>query len=200
MRQINVKLDSDQRKLRDQMEIVAYRFLHAETYFRKSTGRTETFWVFSQNCYGEVACLLWCHLFNSYDNDPVHYKNLFGGDRLKILSPGFTYDSVKARLLKAASMDDASYIAYREQVKAFRDKFVAHREFLLKTIIFPDLKPASAMIQELRRVLEETVREELILNPSDHELQTRLLSYDDNQNQSVIFGCECNADDALPRT
>jgi hypothetical protein len=183
-------LDSAQHLLRDQMETVSLRFLHAETYFRVTTGDESTFWTFSQNCFGEVACLLWCHLFNSWNNDPVHHKKLFGDDNLVTLSPSFSTAAVRQRLLRAASLDEIGYDKYRTAVTDFRNEFVAHRDYQRVTITFPDLKIASAMIQELRLVLEETVRAEYHLCPDDSKLCELIEYYDAHKNADVISKCE----------
>jgi hypothetical protein len=195
-----MRLDSADRLLREQVEVVSFRFLYAEAYFRAATGHNETFWKFSQNCYGEVAILLWCHLFNSYNKDPVHYKNLFGGDKLVPLSKLFATSAVRARLLTAASLDEVSYADYREAVKVFRDKYVAHREYLQGAVTFPDLKIAASMIRELRVILEETVVEELRVNPGDPELEELAVYYEDHQNDALVLRCNRDAEHAIAKS
>ena len=190
-------LNAAQRLLRDQMEVVAYRFLHAETYFHKTTAREEVFWRFTQNCYGEVACLLWCHLFNNRDNDPVHYTKLFGNDQLLGLSSRFSTQAVREHLMGAANLNEATYSVYRDQVKAFRDQYVAHRDYQRGSVIFPDLRPASAMVQALRKLLEESVHAELRGNPGDAELEELVIYYEDHQNKVVLSGCEYDAEKIL---
>lgn len=188
-----MRFSDQQRVLRDQIEVVCYRFLHAESFFRIVTGRDQTYWVFSQNCFGETACLLWCHLFNSRNNDPVHYWKLFGENQLAPLSETFRYEAVKQRLLSAAGFDNESYAIYRQQVVDFRNKYVSHREYEVGSIIFPDLKRAASMVLELRVLLEETVRAELNQNPEDVKLIELVEFYDSHGNDFLLQKCSDDA-------
>lgn len=188
-----MRLSDQQRALREQIEVVSYRFLHAESFFRIITGRDQTYWVFSQNCFGETACLLWCHLFNSRNNDPVHYWKLFGEDRLEPLSAAFGYKAVKKRLLAAAGFDYGSYDVYRQQVIDFRNKYVSHREYEKGSITFPDLKRAASMVLELRVLLEETVQVEHDQNPEDGELIELMEYYHSHGNDFLLQKCSDDA-------
>jgi hypothetical protein len=179
------------------MEIVSYRCLYAETYYRAVSGQKETYWVFSQNCFGETACLLWCHLFNSRNNDPVHYWRLFGNDQLVPLSTDFGYEIVRARLRTAAGLDEAGYETFRNQVVAFRNQYISHREYELGSITFPDLRRVAAMCSELRVILQRTVLAELEADRESAELNELLVHYEASENSEVIAKAEGHAKAAL---
>ncbi len=128
-----MRLTEEQRELRWQIEVVCYRCLHAVEYFDGVTEMgNNKFWMFTQNCYGEIACLLWCHIFNSRSNDPIHYWNLFGEDRLSGLGSGFLLPSVQQRLWSVAELDAGSYEQFRKEVVDFRNSYVSHREYGLR--------------------------------------------------------------------
>lgn len=118
------------------MENLAQRCVFAVEFFNAVTNKESEFWAFTQNCYGEMACLLWCHLFNKYEDD-LHYKNLFGNDALIDLGKAFSYDKVRSRLLKSVSLSSKDYTAFRKEVVHFRNKFVAHKDVSDKHVVFP---------------------------------------------------------------
>ncbi len=154
-------LSETQRELRWQMEIVAYTGIHAIKYFNGVTGNGNEFWKFTQNCYGERACHLWCQLFNSYYKDPTHYKNLFGEKELENLGSSFNYSNVKKRIIKSTGLNEKEYMVFRESLINFRNKYSAHREFENDNILFPNLDIALLMFYELRDIIFETVKSEL---------------------------------------
>ena len=184
-----MKLSETHRDLRWQIEVVAYRCLHAVEYFQGVIGHGTDFWKFSNNCLGETACLLWCHLFNSRKKDPVHYWKLFGNNQLVTLSQDFQYHNVQHRLWSAAKLDEKAYENFRTQVVDFRNKYISHREYEIDTIIFPDVEKIAAMCLELRVLLEETVRTELGLNSGDSDLEQLGDYYKAHQNAAIVAKC-----------
>ena len=183
-------LTESQRELREQMEIVAYRCLHAIVYFDGVTGKDGDFWRFTQNCYGEIACLNWCHLFNSRNNDPVHYWKLFGEDRLADLGEKYSYDEVKARFLNCAGLNEKECKDFRISVVDFRNKFTSHREYKGGPITFPRLEIARLMCLEMRNLLEDTVKSELLNAPHDLDLEEFLNHFKKQSNNSLLKKCE----------
>lgn len=179
-------LNDEQRNLRWQLEVVSYRGLHAIEFFHAVTGRGDNFWKFTQNCYGEAACLNWCHIFNNWNNDSTHYRNLFGDGKLSDLDSSFAFDSVQQRLWKVAHLDKSTYPLFRQKVIDLRNKYIAHRDYEIGTINFPDTNIIRAMFLEMRLILEETVIQELAKNPNDKDLKGLLAYYSDHQNSSVI--------------
>lgn len=192
-----MRLSETQRDLRRQMEVVAYRCLHAVEYFQGVTGHGADFWKFSQNCFGETACLLWCHLFNSRNKDPVHYWKLFGNDQLSVLSSDFLYREVQRRLRSTANLDKDAYENFRAQVIDFRNKYISHREYEIGTIIFPDIQKIAAMRIELRVLLEETVRTEQQFNSGDSDLEQLGEYYAAHQNTAIVAKFRKEAADAV---
>lgn len=186
-------LTAEQNHLRWQIEEVSFRCLHAIEYFDGVTGfdpGNGDYWRFSQNCFGETACLNWCHIFNSDKNDPVHYRNLFGDDQLMPLGEHFSYENTKQRLIKSADLNETSYLVFREEMIDFRNKFAAHREFTIGSIRFPQLDHARAMCLEMREILKETVEAELLLDPKNMDLKYIKKHFLSQSNQWLLKKCK----------
>jgi hypothetical protein len=142
--------------------------------------------MFTQNCYGEIACLLWCHIFNSRNKDPIHYWTLFGEDRLSGLGPTFLFTSVQQRLWSVAELDASNYEQFRDEVVTFRNGYVAHRDYERGSVTFPRLDKVRAMCLEMRLILEKTVHAELQVNRKDSDLKHLMQYYSEHQNDLVI--------------
>ncbi len=185
-----MRLTEEQRDLRWQIEVVCYRCLHAIEYLKSVSRRgDDDFWKFTENCYAEVACLLWCHVFNSRNKDPVHYWKLFGEGRLSGLGVPFVYATVQQRLWSAAKLDKGSYEQFRKGVVDFRNCYVSHREYTCESVAFPCLDKVKAMCLEMRNLLEETVQAETAANPDDPDLKELLEYYAHHQNEADFRKC-----------
>lgn len=182
-------LTDSQRELRWQMEIVSFRCLHSIAYFDASTGKDCDFWQFTQNCYGEIACLNWCHLFNSRKKDPVHYWNLFGEDQLINLGEQYSYENIKHRLLSVARLNEDEYVLFRKEVVDFRNMHTSHREYDSNHIIFPRLDIARLMCLEMRVILQDTAVSELVISPNDIDLHDLKRYYDEKNNNWLLKKC-----------
>lgn len=185
-------LSKELNDLRWQMDEVTFRCIHAVEYFNGITGidaKPSDYWRFSQNCFGEAACLLWCHFFNSENNDPVHYRKLFGDEELKKLGAEFTHERVKARLCNAAKISEQQYVEFRTDAINFRNQYVAHREFTINTIKFPRIDIARDMCLELRLVLRDTVDAELKQTPDCPELLGLRNHFSEQSNDWLLKKC-----------
>lgn len=182
-------MDKHKIELIYRMEVVAQRCVLAVEYFNAVTNKDSEFWAFTQNCYGEMACLLWCHLFKSYKDD-LHYKNLFGNDALVFIGKAFSYDEVKARLLKSVSLTEKEYSAFRKEVIDFRDKFVAHKEANNKALIFPQIDITKDMCLELRNIFTDLYNTAMKKAPKNTEIQKCVTFYKWYPNDWLIKKCK----------
>lgn len=152
------------------MEGVACRCVYAVQYFEAVSKLDNEFWAFTQNCFGEMACLYWCHLFNSWDDD-LHYTKVFGRDALQNLSEEFSCRSVKERICKAAGLDNSGYDSFRTSVVNIRDKYIAHKDETATTLNFPDINLVGLMCLEFREVLAECFCAAAIVDPHNSDYQ-----------------------------
>lgn len=182
-------LSDEQRELRGQIEWVAFMGIRAVRYFDGVTAKGGEFWMFTQNCYGERAAHLWCHLFNSYNKDPTHYTKLFGGDSLGPLGNQFNSASVKARLIAASGLREESYREFRKTVVDFRNQYSAHRDFEGGSVTFPNLGRALSMFEEVRVLLEETVIAESE-KCEDQEITDLAAYYRNHSNSDLENKCQ----------
>ncbi|MGH8399659.1 MAG: hypothetical protein ACRESU_01030, partial [Gammaproteobacteria bacterium] len=137
-------------------EVVAFRCIMAIEFFEAVTGKEKghEFWSFSQNCLGEVACLLWCHVFNTY-SDELHYKNIFDETGASAFGNKFTYSNVQTRLRACINLSEEEYEEFRREVVTVRDKYIAHKETTPAPLKFPRIFLMKAMCLELRDVFAE---------------------------------------------
>jgi hypothetical protein len=75
-----------------------------------------SFWIYMYNNAIDLAVLDWFHLFD-YHNDDLHWKRIIHG-----------VDAFRNRLLKAVQMTEDEWKKYRNSIKDYRDKDVAHVE------------------------------------------------------------------------
>lgn len=85
--------------------------------------------IYINNNFIDMAVLEWCHCFNSY-NDPIHYR--------KVTSEP---EKFKSGMLEKLGLNEEEWAEYRESVKNYRDKGVAHLEPVPR-IDIPDLNLA----------------------------------------------------------
>ena len=182
-------MHKDKIELIYKMEAVSQRCVFAVEYFNAITDKGSEFWAFTQNCYGEMACLLWCHLFKSY-KDGLHYKNLFGNDALINIGKAFSYDEVRARLLQSISLTEKEYSAFRKEVIDFRDKFVAHKEASNKGLIFPQIDITKDMCLELRNIFTDLYNAAMKKAPQNTEIQNWVTFYKWYSNDWLIKKCK----------
>jgi len=180
-------LTTEQRELRWQLEMVAFMGIHAIEYFNGVTGKGTEFWMFTQNCYGERSCHLWCQLFNSYNKEPTHYYKLFGNDLLVGLGDSFSYENVKYNVIKSTALDEKEFVLFRKSVIDFRNKYAAHREYETEAIEFPELNVALEMFHKLRDILSETVIAED--NNDDEDLNDLHKYYRENSRIDLTRKC-----------
>jgi len=83
---------------------------------RNSGGFNLHFWTTVFNNSIDVAILDWFHLFG-YHNDDLHWKQI-----VKDIS------TFRSELLATVGLDEQGWILYREKIKTYRDKDVAHIE------------------------------------------------------------------------
>lgn len=137
-------------------EVIAVRCVMAVEFFDAVTefDSDSEFWPFSQNCFGEMACLYWCHIFKSY-SDEFHYKNLFDDASVSVLGSKFRYDNVRDRLQACINLTKEEYDVFRAEVVAVRNKYIAHKESTPTPLTFPRIDLVKTMFLELRDVFAE---------------------------------------------
>lgn len=79
-------------------------------------GCGKNFWIYMFNNAINLAVLDWFHLFG-YHNDDLHWKQVVPD-----------INSFRQSLLKYMNMTEGEWKAYRETIKDYRDKDVAHIE------------------------------------------------------------------------
>ncbi|MBL4623061.1 MAG: hypothetical protein JKY89_11765 [Immundisolibacteraceae bacterium] len=168
-------LSDSQRSLRWQIEQVAFMGIHATRYWDGVSDQSGEFWMFTRNCYGQRAIFLWCQLFNGELDDPSHYLQLFGDDRLSDLGRQFSTARVLSRLEIASNLNASGLNEFRFEISGFRNDYSAQREYHKSGLRFPELGPALGMFQEMRVLLEETVVAEA--RSGSEQYITELLQY-----------------------
>lgn len=112
------------------------------------------FWRVLHGNLLDVAVLEWCKLFGSDDEEHqlVHWKNVFADEA-----------RFRADLFAHLGLEQEEWLAYWQQMKAYRDQHVAHLDFNRRDVThFPNLESAlsstvyyySQLIQELRALGE----------------------------------------------
>ena len=86
----------------------------------------QNFWILINNNSINMAVLDWCHLFGSH-SDELHWK--------KVVS---NISEFRKNLYKHLETNETTWIVYRDNLKGYRDKNVAHIEILPLTNI-PDM-------------------------------------------------------------
>jgi len=74
------------------------------------------FWIYVYNNSIDLAVLDWFHLFG-YHNDDLHWKQIVTD-----------VDSFRQKLFNNVNMNEDEWKSYREEIKNYRDKDVAHIE------------------------------------------------------------------------
>jgi len=81
-------------------------------------------WFWNDTCNAHLlqATIYWCMVFGSHGTNQTHLRNL-AIDEVDELQKSF-----RAHLLAALRIDEATWKSYWEDMRAFRDKYAAHRE------------------------------------------------------------------------
>lgn len=155
--------------------------IHAVYLFDSATGKGEKMWVFTQNCFGNIAAIQWCHIFNNY-KDHTHFKQLFGRSDLPPTKGDFSLDTVRTRIWDAGGFTKSTFSVFREEMKTFRDKWAAHRDATVKDVVFPNIDNAMSTCFEMRNILREFVSDILTgsLNRKDLNLKYLLEKYNNS--------------------
>ncbi|MEW6660446.1 MAG: hypothetical protein AB1424_17510 [Thermodesulfobacteriota bacterium] len=91
-------------------------------YLHKEFNIQSEFWVHTMDAHLRDACIHWCMVFGSDKSNPTHWKNLFDSETKK------EEDSFRQALFKEVGFDKQTWNEYWNNMKNFRDKYVAHRE------------------------------------------------------------------------
>ena len=110
--------------------------IRAVYLFNSATGKGGEMWAFTQNCFGNIAAIEWCHIFNNY-KDHTHFTQLFGRSDLPPTKGDFSLDAVRTRIWTAGGFTENTFSVFREEMRTFRDRWVAHRDATVKDIVFP---------------------------------------------------------------
>lgn len=101
------------------------------------------FWIYVFNNSIDLAVLDWFHLFG-YHNDDLHWKQIVAD-----------VDSFRQKLFNHVHMTEDQWNSYREEIKTYRDKDVAHIEVRPKSQV-PEMSIAlKAATYYYEYVLEE---------------------------------------------
>lgn len=126
-------------------------FIRELSYHRAMMPYTDNFrtniWIYTFNNFIDMAVLNWCHLFGN-SNDDLHW--------LKIIEDT---DSFRDSLLQAVGVNFEDWKIYRNTIKDYRNKDVAHIEVLPKGKV-PEMDKAiiatsfyySKVLEELRSI------------------------------------------------
>ncbi len=103
----------------------------------------QNFWIYMHNNAIDLAVLDWFHLFG-YHNDDLHWK--------KVVQD---VDAFRQGLFQSVGMNEQEWIAYRESIKDYRDKDIAHIEVQPVSYV-PDMTDAlQAVVYYYIYVLKE---------------------------------------------
>ncbi len=166
--------------------------MRATLYCHAVTDKPDDLWGFSQNCFGEIAVLQWCHVFNSY-SDCTHFTKLFDDPTISALGDPFTSDAVRSRLYSAGGFQGGDdYAQFRQSMVAFRNTCAAHWDYN-EVATFPDLDKALAVAVEMRNGLKVLVEKtpESDRSAKHRTLADLLTSYDGTQ-QLKFFNLEAD--------
>lgn len=106
----------------------------------------QNYWIIIYNNFLDVAVLEWCKVFGSRNNATHWSKNVID------------QDAFREGLLARLQITQQEWEEYWEQIKGYRDKYVAHHEFSPKISQYPDFNYAlvscyfyyEILIKELR--------------------------------------------------
>ncbi|RLG30477.1 hypothetical protein DRN97_10510 [Methanosarcinales archaeon] len=155
--------------------------IRAVYLFNSATGKGGEMWAFTQNCFGDIAAIEWCHIFNNY-KDHTHFTQLFGRSDLPPTNGDFSLDAVRTRIWTAGGFTENTFSVFREEMRTFRDRWVAHRDATVKDIVFPNIDKAMSTCFEMRDVLREFVSDILTgcLNQKKMDLKYLLETYNNS--------------------
>lgn len=125
------------------------------------------FWRLIYGNLLDVAVLEWCKVFGTHA-EPTHWKNVISD-----------HDAFRKALLAALQIDEATWVAYWEEMKNYRDNLVAHHIQNGKVTHYPklDLALESAyfyyahLIKELRALGEARFPDDLKMYSQNFEAQ-----------------------------
>ncbi len=92
-----------------------------------------SFWIYMYNNAIDLAVLDWFHLFG-YHNDDLHWKRIV-----------HDLDGFRQGLLQSIGMSEHEWTAYRQRIKDYRDKDVAHIEVRPSSQV-PEMTPARCAV------------------------------------------------------
>ena len=87
-RERRAMLTDAQRNLIWQIDTTCRKCMEAVSYFNALAGKTLHLWTFTHNCFGEIAAIQWCNVFNKYE-DCTHFKQLFGDPTINAIAAEF---------------------------------------------------------------------------------------------------------------
>jgi hypothetical protein len=139
-----------------QIDTACRKCIRAVLYFKAVTDKEPELWTFLQHCFGEVAVIQWCHVFNKYQ-DCTHFTQLFADPAISQIDPELRLDRVRSRLRRVLGMSQEQYAAFRKQMVDFRNSYAAHWDFEKKVMVFPDVDLAMSSCIEMRSILRQLV-------------------------------------------
>lgn len=130
---------------------------------------TLNFWRLIYGNLLDVAVLEWCKLFGA-DSEPTHWKRVVSD-----------HDAFREALLAALGINQPTWVAYWEEMKAYRDALVAHHAPETTVARYPSLDLAlessyfyyAHLIEKLRRLGEARFPDDLREYSGRFEAQAR---------------------------
>lgn len=173
-----------------QIDTACRKCIRAVFYFNALTEKTPELWAFSRNCFGEIAVIQWCHIFNNY-KDSTHYTQLFDDSTIAEIDPELTSVKIRARLASVIELTPEQYTTFRETMVDFRNVYAAHCDYEKKEVVFPDLNMALLLCLEMREILRHLLIKAVSesSSPRLQDLKSLLDSYDNDQ-QVRFFSLE----------
>jgi len=163
-------------------EGVAWKALQVGHTFELISSKPDhqEFWILVQNTFGESFCLLWSHLFGSRSDD-LHCSKLFSAAETE-LGRQHSHEQAMQRIRSYAQLDEHGFDQLWAEVKACRDKFIAHRE-LNASAAFPHVDLCILIVEALRDELKGITLALASRYPDDHHLDGLVAYYRSNTNR-----------------
>ena len=173
VRNAAMQITHDQLTLLWNVDVMCQRCIRSVIFFDVASDSAKNVWAFTQNCYGEIAVILWCKVFGG-EREPTHYRTLFSNGPLG----GVSGESARQRVLKCSQMSEEEYRKFWRTAKAARDKFLVHNEFNTKEeVVFPDLDVMSRVCCEMRDIVRQIATSTTPAKPTDEDFHRDIVGF-----------------------
>ena len=110
------------------VHLFARHLLHHRALSNAFAGKKfrSSFWFDTANAHILQAFIYWCMVFGNYDSNKTHWKKLAVGSDNNLPM------SFRKGVCKHLGISEAEWDSYWNDMVAFRDKYVAHRDFAIR--------------------------------------------------------------------